>query len=261
MYRQENGDNVKKIIKLSLIVILGIISLKATCGKPKISIVPIPEVTIEDEVYFHNMSITSDGNHYYTLNGGNDEYGKVNEYDLDGEYIDSYSLTIDGRAIFYNPNDSYFYAKIYGYDLYSIDLEYYDTYSEKSNIFSNDNSSPAMSPDGSLLIELNNGEITMIDFEDGSIINTFTLSKYYDEFAYKSSIAATNKYLLVWGSPNEVLVYDFSGKYITKIKLPRDGYGYSLSYCNGLLWISQDADGSTDGATGYWYGYRVDGLE
>jgi len=260
---------MKKIFKLSLIIIIGIISLKATCGKPKISIAPIPEVTIEDDVYFHNMSITSNGYSYFSLNGGNDEYGKVNEYTLDGDYIDSYSLTIDGRAIFYNPNDQYLYAKIYGYDLYSIDLEYTDAYSEKSNIFTDDNTSPAMLPDGSKLYEMNEGEVRVIDFETGDLIKTFTLSKYYNEHGYKSSIAATSKYLLTWGSPNEILVYDLNGKYVTKITLPQDGYGFSLSYCNGLLWIAQDADatidqdedGNIDSATGYWYGYRVDGLE
>jgi WD40 repeat protein len=252
---------MKRIIKLMAIVCLGIISLKATCGKPKMTIIPTPEITIEDDVYFHNMSITFDGNHYYTLNGGNSEYGKINEYDMDGEYIESYSLTIDGRAIFYRPDDENLYAKISGYDLNLVDLSYEDTYAEKSDIFTNDNSSPAMSPDGSLLYEMENGVVRVINFDDGDVIKSFILNKYYDEHGYNSSVAVTSKYLLAWGSPSQILVYDLDGKYVTKIDLPQEGFGFSLSFCNGLLWIAQDADGSTDGATGYWYGYRVEGLE
>lgn len=252
---------MKRTIKIIAVIVIGILSLKATCGKPKITISSLPVITIEDDVYFHNMSITFDGDHYFTLNGGNDEYGKVNEYDIDGNYIDSYSLTIDGRAIFYHPDDQSLYAKIYGSDLFSIDLYLYDAYSEKTDIFVEDNGSPAISPDGTTLYELSQGEVRVIDFADGDVIKTIPISKYYDEHGYKTSIAATNKYLLVWGSPNEVLVYDLNGKYVTKITLPRDGYSFSLSYCNGLLWIAEDADGSTDGATGYWYGYKVEGLE
>jgi hypothetical protein len=54
-------------------------------------------------------------------------------------------------------------------------------------------------------------------------------------------------------------------------KLPRTGFSFSLSWANGMLWIAEyangverDEDGNVTGgkaADGYWYGYRLVGLE
>jgi hypothetical protein len=43
--------------------------------------------------------------------------------------------------------------------------------------------------------------------------------------------------------------------------LPRDGFGFSLTWTNGMLWIAEDADGTDVGADGYWHGYKITGLK
>lgn len=55
----------------------------------------------------------------------------------------------------------------------------------------------------------------------------------------------------------KVLVYDHNGEYVTEGTLPWPGYGFSLSFCNGMLWVSKDADASTYGGYGYWYGFKI----
>lgn len=234
------------------------ISLRATCGKVKpFSKAPSQVIKIADWVYYHNMSITFDGTYYYTINGGNDGYCTLNQYDKQGEFIESYDLEIDGRAIFYHSEDEMLYVKIYGTDLYAIelffelaDVHYYD-------MFSDDNSSPAATPDGKYVFELVDGKVTMYDVNSGEDIRSYRITKYYEEHGFANSIAASDNYLFVWGDTDEIYVYDHNGTYITNILLPRDGYGFSLSYCNGLLWVAKDADASQDGGNGYWYGFEL----
>jgi hypothetical protein len=164
---------------------------------------------------------------------------------------------LDGRAIFYNAAEEEFYVKNYGIDLYWVDSNFEEVDFELVGIFENENSSPAISPDGELIYELVNGEVRVLGFDSGDEIKTFQLSDYYDEHLYNSVIAASDMYIFVWGAKNEVLVYNLEGKYVNKIKLPWEGYGLSLSYCNGMLWIAEDADASTEGGNGYWYGFKI----
>ena len=80
---------------------------------------------------------------------------------------------------------------------------------------------------------------------------------------YADAIAASDKFLFVWApnSDKEILVYGVDGKYVTQFELSRSGFGFSLSWANDMLWIAEDADGSSDGADGTWYGYELKGLE
>jgi hypothetical protein len=75
-------------------------------------------------------------------------------------------------------------------------------------------------------------------------------------------VLSIDQYLFVWGSTDsEVLIYDLEGTYINKVILPRAGYAFSLSYCNGMLWIAVDADAKEMLGNGYWYGYKLEGLD
>jgi hypothetical protein len=240
--------------------------MRATCGKPKPSetnIKAVQVLKIKDFVYYHNMSITYNGDHYFTINGGNENYCKLNEYDEKGKAVSSYDVGLDGRAIFYNSDLDQMYVKVYGQDLYSIGLENNDANIEYSYIFEDDNSSSAMSPDGLYFYEFVRGKVRVINSEDGTIEDSFYLPRYteLEEDGHDVSIAASDNNLFVWGSIDEVFIYDLSGSYIDKVKLPRIGYGFSLSYCNGLLWIAQDANARDKGTSGYWFGYRLDSLE
>ena len=247
-----------RFCKFLLAVTLVFIFIRATCGKPKpTELSPTPTIKIKDYVFFHNVSITYNGSHYFTINGGNIDYCRLNEYDKAGNFIETYDIELDGRTIFYNPNEEEIYVKNYGTDLYWVDSEFEEVDIELLEIFENENSSPAISPNGEFIYELVDGEVRVLEFDSGDEINTFQLSDYYDEHLYNTAIAASDKYLFVWGAKDEVLVYSLEGKYENKMKLPWDGYGLSLSYCNGMLWIAEDADASTEGGNGYWYGFKI----
>jgi sugar lactone lactonase YvrE len=122
-----------------------------------------------------------------------------------------------------------------------------------------------MSPDGSTLYELNEGEVHVYDASTGDEDNSFELSSYSSESdkGYAYAIAASDKFLFVWApnSDKEILVYGVDGEYVTKFSLPRSGFGFSLTWANDMLWIAKDADGKSDGADGTWYGYQLKGLE
>jgi hypothetical protein len=223
-------------------------------------------VKIEDWVYYHNVSITYDGKHYFTINGGNDGYCLINEYSRDGKLIESYDVALDGRAMFYSPGNRKLYIKDYGFDLYEFHPQEDDAEIILSDVFLDENSSPAMSSDGRYLYEQVGGAIMVYETKTGDEVRTIEIDEYYDEHGYSTSIAASGKHLFVWGGPFEVLLYDLNGEYVNRFALPKlgmegeeatGGFGYSLSYCRGMLWIAKDADAMDEGEKGYWYGYTV----
>lgn len=249
---------MRRVISIIGILFFIAISMRATCGPSKPgTLKPVEVMRITDNVYFHNVSITHDGNHYFTINGGNDSYCTLNEYDSDGELLYVYDVGLDARSMFYNPRDSRFYVKPFGLDLYIVDLDTESAEIVLYDVFETDNSSVGLSPDGRWLYELDLGLVRVLDLKSGKELKRFTLANFFDEHGYQSSIAVSDKYLFVWGDADGILVYDLDGEYVSEFKLPRPGYGFSLSYCNKLLWIAQDADAATDGGNGYWFGYRL----
>ena len=208
-------------------------------------------------VYFHNVGIATDGFSYYTLNGGNEDYGLINRYDLNGDLIDTEEVSLDGRTLHWDDVLEGFLVKIYGYDIMwvedgEVDLEDYD-------VFYHENSSPAFSPDGERIFEHYDGTVTIYDgllFLEEDEIKGLQCGE--DLFAY--AIAASDRYLFTWDEDGTIFVYDHAGNFISTFELNKTGFGLSLSWCNGMLWIAEDADGSTDGATGTWYGYELIGL-
>jgi len=249
---------MRRFIRIGLLILFAAITVRATCspaakkfGKPKEMLV------FDDHVYYHNMSITYGDKYYFTVNGGNESWGLLNEYDADGEPIESHDLELDSRAIFYNSDDEQLYVKVYGTDLYSVDPD--DGYDDLKleNVFEDDNSSPGFDPNGKYIYEFVNGRVRVLDFEDGEEVRTFRVDEYYDEHGFNTAIAASENYLYIWAENDAIRVYDLKGDYVALIQLPRAGYGFSLSYCHGYLWIAKDADGGEDGADGRWYGYKL----
>jgi hypothetical protein len=249
---------MRRVIGILGIMLFVVISMRATCSATKPGAMsPVEVMKLSDNVYFHNVSITYDGNHYLTINGGNDSYCTLNKYDGEGELVDAYDVGLDGRSICYNPKDGRLYVKVYGTDLYVIDLETESAEIALYDVFDDDNSSIGISEDGTRIYELVEGQISVLDFKTGKELKRFKLSNYFDEHGYHSSIAVSKRYLFVWGDSDAIIAYDHDGTYLSEFRLPRPGYGFSLSYCNKMLWMAQDADASTDGGSGYWYGYRL----
>jgi WD40 repeat protein len=259
---------MKRLLKLGFAALALVVFGRATCGpQPKVAgvtVTPVQKLEFTDHVYYHNMGITWDGEYYYTVNGGNTENSNLNKYDESGELDTEYSIAADGRAILYSPSEEQLYVKTYGLSLDEVDLDLEETDTALEDVFSGEQSSVAMSPDGEKLYELYEGTVNVFN-TDGDEETTYELSSYNttEELGYANSIAASDKFLFVWApdSDKEILVYGIDGKYITRFELPRSGYGFSLSWANDMLWIAEDADGSSDGADGTWYGYELKGLE
>jgi DNA-binding beta-propeller fold protein YncE len=259
---------MKRLLKLGFAALALVVFGRATCGpQPKVAgvtVTPVQKLEFTDHVYYHNMGITWDGEYYYTVNGGNTENSNLNKYDESGELDAEYSIGADGRAILYSPSEEQLYVKTYGLSLDEVDLDLEETDTALEDVFSGEQSSVAMSPDGEKLYELYEGTVNVFN-TDGDEETTYELSSYNttEELGYANSIAASDKFLFVWApdSDKEILVYGIDGKYITRFELPRSGYGFSLSWANDMLWIAEDADGSSDGADGTWYGYELKGLE
>jgi len=251
------GGKMKKLLKICLIVVIGLVFIRATCGKIKPVNLGDEFMSFTDAVYFHNMSITYGNYELYTLNGGNDEYSIINKYDDTGEYVETYDLEIDGRTIFYNPNDDNLYAKCYDTGLYKLDLENADYEIVKEDAFESANSSVGFSPDGKYIYEFNNGNVRVIDFDLGEQIKTLKIKKYYDVEPYNLCIAASANNLFIWGAEDKILVYDFKGKLVNSIELSKSYHPFSLSYGYSMLWLAEDADGSTDITDGIWHSFPV----
>jgi hypothetical protein len=251
---------MKKAAKFLLLALFAFLAVRATCGKvvPEVK-TPVEANKFVDFVYFHNVSIAFDGSHYFTINGGNADYCKLNEYDKTGKFIQSYDLGLDGRAIFYHPEKKKLFIKTFGFDLYEVDLKNEDAKQVMDFAFEADNSSPAMAADGKVFYELVDGKVRIIDFASGKQKKEITISEYYGEHGYSMSIAASEDFLFVWASDDEVYVYDLKGKKISKIQLPVYAFGFSLSFCNDLLWAADDADAWIEGDYGYWHGYDLTG--
>lgn len=239
---------------------------RATCGKTRPAaarVKPVLRLTITDEVYYHNMGITWDGNRYFTINGGNSDYCTLNEYDKKGNLVAGHDVELDGRSIFWHPDDEELYVKAFGTSLYLVDLE--DEYADESyeDIAGEDNSSIGFSPDGERVYELVKGTVTVREFDSGEELEAFELGGVTDreEAGYDKSIAVSDKYIFAWEDEDEIRVYGLDGTYLTRFELPQPGFGFSLSWANGLLWVAKDADGKDEAADGYWYGYHLKGLD
>jgi WD40 repeat protein len=242
------------VLMVALLILAG-----AACVSSIVSVKPDQikqAVSFEDETYFHNADIAWDGQEYFTLNGGNEEYGQVSEFSPDGERVNSADVSIDGRAIFYCPTDKKLYIKSYSLDLHSYDPDAEEVELVKSDVFRDEQGSPALSPDGKTMYELSDGTLYVMSFPAMKVLrkveNFSTLGS-----PHNSVIAASRQHLFVWDDAGVVSVYDLKGKFQSSFELGDGLYSMSLTWANGMLWAAEDADGKTDGAVGTWHGYTL----
>jgi hypothetical protein len=245
----------RRLLILTALTVL--VGLTCTPGVVKFSSENVKQViAFDDEVYFHNVGITWDGKDYYTLNGGNEEHGKVNVYDRKGKLKSSEEPEVDGRAIFYNPGDMTIYVKGYSTNLMTYEPELGVVLDDEEDVFHSDQSSPALAPDGKTIYELAEGTLYIMDFPSMDVrksIEDFSSL----EMPYNSTIAASRDYLFTWNAEGKVKVYDLDGNYLANFQLRKGLHGMSLTWCNGLLWGAVDADGKAEGAVGTWHGYNL----
>jgi hypothetical protein len=214
-----------------------------------------PIISFEEFSINHNEHIASDGNYYYTINGGNSSIGQINKFSFNGTLIKTYPINIDGRGLSYNRADSFLYASLYQGDIVKItNLEKGAFKVKFKKIMQNDQASFAISPDGSKFLDFYRGTLKVHDFNTGAVIKTITGLSYGDgNFGGEAAIAVGANHVYTWNADMRT-VYAYDRCFVEQsVVLAHGDLGMSISFANGLLFVSKD--GNYD--TGEWYGYRI----
>src|ERR1041385_5766819 len=129
-----------------------------------------PVISFTEFPINHNMHITSDGNYFYTINGGNAATGQVNKFSLTGTLLQTYPIMIDGRGFSYNPADSFLYVSTYLGNILRIDNLAAGTFTQiYSGIMQNGQASFALSADGTLFYDFYAGTLIIRNFGNGAV--------------------------------------------------------------------------------------------
>ena len=250
---------MKRILRFSTLIFVIFLLITVSCAKKTRLLQTDKGMMIKDYTFFHNAGITFDGEHYITTSGGNSYYSRINMYNLSGNLVKSIDAGIDGRSIHYLMNQKRLLVKKYGNYLMDIDEANESGENNYDIYFIESNSSIAFDPNEDYVYEMTNyGDIIVTDIISGDLVNEITIAKYYDEILYNTSIAVGQKYLYIWGGKDKIYMYDKKGTLNDSIDIQFNAYPLSLSYCNGMLWIAQDADAESNGGYGYYYGFDVE---
>jgi VWFA-related protein len=217
---------------------------------------PILEIQFQDDPYNHNMHIASDGNFFYTVNGGNSAYGKINKYSLAGTFVASYSINLDMRSIMYNRADGFFYVSTYERNFYKItDIPTGSFQLIYTALFDYEQASPALSWDGNYIFSFYAGTLKKYNFSNGTLLQTLTgLQSGTGNYGGDGAVAVDPDYIYTWdASTRTVYVYDMLGNLVRTMVLSNGNNGISLSFINGYLFVSDDGNYSI----GTWYGFNI----
>lgn len=216
----------------------------------------MPAVVFKEHPQTHNMHIASDGKFLYTCNGGKADYGQISKLDLDGNKIGSYKFDLDMRSIMYNSADKKLYINTYGQELYKVDDIMMGTYSKIFDFKElSEQAAPAMSPNGKLIYFNEYGNISIYNMKDRSVKNKlYGLKSRDNAITGGTAIAVDKKQIYTWDSDTKTLyVYDLKGNFKKSYILNQGSYGFSLSFVNGMIWVSDDGNYEI----GTWYGYKL----
>jgi hypothetical protein len=217
---------------------------------------PVLEVQFDEHPYNHNMHITSDGSYYYTINGGSASVGQINKFTLAGTLVQTYPIQIDGRGLTYNSTDGFLYASLYGGNIVKINSLENGTWDVvHSDIMQNEQASFDLSPDGTKLYDFYNGTLEIHNFQTGALETTITgLSNGSGSQGGDAAVAVDGEYIYTWDSSiKTVYVYTNSGSFVRSMVLSDGNYGFSLSFVDGYIFVSNDGNYNI----GTWYGYNI----
>ncbi len=239
---------MKKSISIIIALItMGILSLNAQTISP--------DIYFDDEPGTHNMGIASDGEFYYTCNGGKTYEGKISKYSLNGNFMKSYKFDLDMRSIMYNPKDKHLYVSSYDENIYKItSLEDGSFQLIYSKLYKNAQASLALGPKGKYLYDLDDGTLRVYDFTKGTLADTYYGISCGSELGSGNlSVAVSKKYIITLNTEKQVFyIHDKKGKLKETIYYKDGDYGFSLSYANGYIFVAKDGDYGM----GKWFGYK-----
>ena len=218
-----------------------------------------PIFSFDENPVNHNMHIASDGEFYFTINGGGVSSGQVNKFDLNGVLLQTYPIQIDGRGLSYNKSDGYLYVSTFGGDIVRItDLAAATFTMVFPGAMQNGQASFAISEDGMAFYDFFQGTLRVHDFTTGSVINTLTGFAYGSgNFGGEAAVAVDSSHFYTWDATSKtVYMYDQFGTLIQPMVLDSGDNGQSLSFVNNMLFVSRDGNYGV----GTWYGYDLSGL-
>ena len=218
-----------------------------------------PFITFEEESESYCMHICSDGNSYYTVNGGVPEVGKISSYTLNGELIKSYPLPLDMRGIMYNKKTKSFYVNTTDKKIFRIiDLNAGTYELVFADLYENKQSSLAFDPIGKFIYAFDNGTLSVFKLKNGELVQTLSGLKCGDgNRKGAATVAVDKKVIYTWDSDSKsIYSYDKKGNFIKSFNLSEGEFGYSLSFANGMIFVSH----SEKNKTGKWYGYNLLGI-
>ncbi|MBD3232621.1 MAG: T9SS type A sorting domain-containing protein [candidate division Zixibacteria bacterium] len=213
---------------------------------------PVLEISIPDAVNGLKVTITSEGEYYYSLGSANP--ADIAIYDLDGNLLQTTYLDYYYRGLFYNENDGKFYIKHYGnHDVFEIDPWSGDMTLYSNNMSHNGHGNFAYVPETNYVYERDYDRIYEIDFATGATLRTLSGLQ-----GTNWAIGTNGEHLFAFNGTTTIYAYDFDGNLAQEFTVSNGGSGgnWYLSHCNNLLWVGNGSYG-----TGYWYGYSgVEGI-
>lgn len=216
------------------------------------------EFSITDSTYFHNVGIAFDGANYYTINGGNSDFGIISKYDKKGKYIEKNYSRIDGRSVFYSKKAGKLIIKPMDTYLFEYDFSTNDYEEIEIDYDVEENASIAITPDCKYVVSFSDGAVFIHNFSNGKFVRKFEVSDYdYLDGRHYMSVAASDNLVFIWGDSYRIDVYDFNGGKRGSIKVDGEYFGMSLTYCNGMLWLAEDANGNNTIKEGRWKGLKL----
>jgi 6-phosphogluconolactonase (cycloisomerase 2 family) len=234
-------------------ILLGLIFVVGSLFAQTIS----PKVFFQEQPRTHNVHLTTDGEYLYTCNGGKAHEGMINKFSMTGELIETYDIYLDLRSIMYNSKDKSFYVASFDRNIYkitSLESGSFELVHEK--IYDNEQANLAIGTKGKYLYYMSEGTVIVYTFSTGVEKKRFTSIDCGPSFTEGScAIAVGEKHFYTWNAKYKlVFVYDMKGNKVKDISLSNGNYGFSLSYANGMVFVSVDGDYET----GTWYGYDVE---
>jgi len=216
-----------------------------------------PLAILEDDPNSYSVGVCSDGYYYYTVNGGNpDVKGKISVFTLQGDFVESYPTELDMRSIMYNKKDKSFYVSTASNQvckIIDIDNGVYEVVGE--GVLPYEQCSPAIGPKGKYFYVFHEGKLTVYKFPKFEEDHNMLGLKCGETIVTGSGAVSVDKdYIYTWNAIDKtVFVYDHKGEFIKSFEINRGILGASLSFANGMIFVS---DSDYPGGEGTWYGYR-----
>lgn len=157
----------------------------------------------------------------------------------------------------YCKKDKYLYVSGYDQNIYKItDLENGIYQRMDIDIIIDPQAAIALDPKGKNLYHFKDGTLKIYTFPEGQLIVQYEGLTCRDEFLTdNTAVAVSKKYFFTWNSDKQsIYAFNTKGEQVKTIKIAKGSYGISLSYANGLLFVSDDGN-YYDGT---WYAYNIE---